>query len=191
MSPAKYPITPHPPCFTVGTTHAEIIHSPTLHLTKTRRLEPNNSNLDSSDQRTDFHQSNVHCSCFLVQASLFLSWVCFSSGFFATTCRLLWTVDVVMCLLLDLCEALIWAAISEAGNSNELIICSRGYSGSSFPVVVLMRASFIIALDGFCDCTWRNFLEKKVLEMFRIDYMIPYVLFHRFDVFTIILQCRK
>ena len=24
---------------------------------------------------------------------------------------------------------------------------------SSFPVAVLMRASFIIALDGFCDCT--------------------------------------
>ena len=42
---------------------------------------------------------------------------------------------------------------SEAGNSNELILCCRGNSGSSFPVVVLMRASFIIALDGFCDCT--------------------------------------
>jgi hypothetical protein len=24
-------------------------------------------------------------------------------------------------------------------------------------VAVLMRASFVIALDGFCDCTWRNF----------------------------------
>jgi hypothetical protein len=24
---------------------------------------------------------------------------------------------------------------------------------SSFPVVVLLRASFIISLDGFCDCT--------------------------------------
>jgi hypothetical protein len=24
-------------------------------------------------------------------------------------------------------------------------------------VAVLMRASFIIALDGFYDCTWRNF----------------------------------
>ena len=28
---------------------------------------------------------------------------------------------------------------------------------SSIPVAVLMRASFIIALDGFCNCTWRNF----------------------------------
>ena len=36
-------------------------------------------------------------------------------------------------------EAFIWAAISEAGNSNELILCSRGNSGSSIPVVVLMR----------------------------------------------------
>ena len=29
---------------------------------------------------------------------------------------------------------------SEAGNSNELILCRRGNSGSSFPVVVLMGA---------------------------------------------------
>jgi hypothetical protein len=28
-------------------------------------------------------------------------------------------------------------------------------------VVVLMRASFIIALDGFCDCTLRNFQFLK------------------------------
>ena len=62
-------------------------------------------------------------------------------------------VDVEMCLLLELCEAFIWAAICGAFNSNELILCSRGNSGSSFPVMVLMRASFIIALDGFCDCT--------------------------------------
>ena len=57
-------ITPPPPCFTVGTTHMEIIRSPTLRLTKTR-LDPTISNLDSSDQRTDFHWLNVHCSCFL------------------------------------------------------------------------------------------------------------------------------
>ena len=53
-----------------------------------------------------------------------------------------------MCLLLELCEAFIWAAISEPGNFNERILCSRGISGSSFPVAVLMKASFIIALDG-------------------------------------------
>ena len=56
-------------------------------------------------------------------------------------------------LLLELCEAFILAAISEAGNSNELILCIRGHSVFSFPVVVLMRARFIIALDGFCACT--------------------------------------
>ena len=37
--------------------------------------------------------------------------------------------------------------------TNELILCSRGNSVSSFPVAVLMRASFIVVLDGFCDCT--------------------------------------
>ena len=35
-------------------------------------------------------------------------------------------------------------------------LCSRGNSGSSFLVAVLMRVSFIV-LDWFCDCTWRNF----------------------------------
>ena len=44
-------------------------------------------------------------------------------------------------------------AISEAGNSDELILCSRGNSDSSFPVAV----SFIIVLGGLYNCTWRNF----------------------------------
>ena len=66
-----------------------------------------------------------------------------------------------------LLEAFNWAAISEAGNSNELMLCSSGNSGSSFPVVFLMRASFIIALDGFL----RLHLKKLVkdLEVFQID----------------------
>jgi hypothetical protein len=54
-------------------------------------------------------------------------------------------------------EAFIWAAISKAGNY------SSGNSEVSFPVAVLMRASFIIELDGFCDCTF------KILEIFLID----------------------
>ena len=58
----------------------------------------------------------------------------------------------VCCLNLN-CEAFIWAAISEAGSSNELILCNRVNSGSSIPVAVHMRDSFIIMLDGFCDCT--------------------------------------
>ena len=63
-------------------------------------------------------------------------------------------------------EAFIWAAISEAGNSNELILCSRGNSGSSFPVAVLMGDSFIIALDGFLRLHLKTL---SVLEMFYID----------------------
>ena len=116
------------------------------------------------DRRTNFHRSNVDCSCFLAQASLFLLLVSFIVGFFAAirpwmpdSHSLLWTVDVEMRLLLELSEAFIWTEISEAGNSNELNLCSRGNSESSIPVAVLMRASFITALDGFCDCTWRNF----------------------------------
>ena len=111
-----------------------------------------------SDQRTDFHWSNVHCSCFLAQASLFFLLVSFGSDFFEAFDHeglihsLLWTVDVEMCLLFVFCEA-----FSEAGSSNELILCSKCNSGSYFPVEVLMRASFIILLDDFCNPTWRNF----------------------------------
>ena len=77
-------------------------------ITKTRWLEPKISNLDSSDQRTDFHQSNVHCSCFLAQASLFFLLMSFTHGFIVAIwpwrpdSRNLWTVDVEMCLLLEL-----------------------------------------------------------------------------------------
>ena len=48
VSPTKQPhtITPPPPWFTVGTTHVEIIRSPTLRLTKTQRLEPKISHFD-------------------------------------------------------------------------------------------------------------------------------------------------
>ena len=169
MSPAKHPytITPPPPCFTVGTTNVEIIRSPTLRLTKTRLLEPKISNWDSSDQ-TDFHRSNVHCSCFLAQASLFFLLVSFSSGFFAANWpwrpdsrSLLWTIDVEMCLLLEFCDAFIWAAIWGAVNSHELILCIRGNSASVFPVAVLMRASFIIVLD----CT--TFFEMTDLHVLK------------------------
>jgi hypothetical protein len=71
-----------------------------------------------------------------------------------------------MCLFLELCETFIWAAISEAGNSNELILCSRGNSGSSLSVAVFMRAGFIIALDGFCDCTLK--ILSKFLKFSRL-----------------------
>ena len=55
---------------------------------------------------------------------------------------------------------------SETGNSNDPILCSRYNSGTSFPVAVLMRASFIIVLDVFCSCTWRN----SVVQLFFIDW---------------------
>jgi hypothetical protein len=74
-----------------------------------------------------------------------------------------------MCLLLELCEAFIWLAFSEAGNSNELILCSRGNCGSSFPVSVLMRASLIIALDGCCDC---NIQRRNVQSSWNVPYWL-------------------
>ena len=100
LSPAKHPhtITPPPLCFMVGTTHTEIIHSPTPCLTKTQQLEPKKSYICIC---TDFHRSNVHCLCFLAQAWLFFLLVSFSSGFFAAiqpwrpdSHSLLWTVYV-------------------------------------------------------------------------------------------------
>ena len=95
--------------------------------------------LDSSDQKTDFHRCNVHCLCFLAQASLFLLLVSFVSGFFAAIWpwrpdsqsplnSWCWDVSVTWALWF------IWVAISEAGNP-----ISRGNSGFSIPVVFLMR----------------------------------------------------
>ena len=99
--------------------------------------------------------------------------VSFSSGFFAAILpwrpdsrSLLWTVDVVMCLLLEVCEAFIWAAISEAGNSNELILCIRGNSGSSFPVASWEPVSSQ-RLMVFATALEETF---KVLYIFRIDW---------------------
>ena len=167
MSPAKHPHITPPPCFTVVTTYAEIIRSPTLHLKDTAVGTKN------PRPKYDFHGSNVHCLCFLAQASLSSLLVSFGSGFYAAiwpwrpaSRSILWTVDVEMCLLLELREAFIWAVIWCAVISNERILCSRGNSGSSFLVAVLKRASFIIALDDFCDCPWRNcqkFLKCSIL----------------------------
>jgi hypothetical protein len=71
-----------------------------------------------------------------------------------------------MWLLLELCDAFIWAAISVAGNSNELILCSGGNSGSSFTVAVLIRDSFIWLSWFLATALEETF---KVIEMFRID----------------------
>ena len=50
--------------------HASRLHSPFLRRIKTRQVEPKISNLDKSDQSTDFHWSNVHSLCFLAQTHL-------------------------------------------------------------------------------------------------------------------------
>ena len=80
------------------------------------------SNLDSSDQSTDFHWSNIHSLCFLAQAFFFFLFF-LSSGFFAAirpwrpdSHSLFWTVDVERCLLLELFEACVWALIWGAVN---------------------------------------------------------------------------
>jgi hypothetical protein len=43
-------------------------------------------------------------------------------------------------------------------------------SGSSFLVTVLMRASFILALDGFCDCIRRNLHSSRSNQILLVTY---------------------
>ena len=169
MSPVKHPhtITP-PPCFTVGTTHAEIICSPTLRLTKTKWLEPKISNLDTSDKRTDFHWSNVNWSCFLAQASLFFLLLSFSSGFFAAIRP--WSTDSHSPLN-SWCVCYLNSVKHLFGLQSEVQLTLMNLSSAaevtlrSCVVAVLMRASFIIALDGFCDC---KFLKCYALTDFHV-----------------------
>ena len=164
MSPAKHPqnITPPPLQFTMGTINAEILCS--SYVSQRHGGWNQKSHIWTHQTKGQISTSLKSIAQVSWLKQVFFLLVSFSSGFFAAirTWRpdsrsLLWTVDVEMCLLLELCETFIWAEISEAGNSNELILCSRGNSASSFPVAVLMKAIFIIALDGFCDCSWRNF----------------------------------
>ena len=156
MSPAKHrhTITLPPPCFTVGTTHAEIIRSSTLRLRKTRRLEPKISNLDSSDQRTDFtglmfinrvswpKQVSSSYWCTLVVVSL---QQCDHGG-------LIHAVSSEQLMLR--CVSYLNSVKHLFGLQSEVQLTLMNLSsGSSFPVAVLMRASFIIAFDGVCGCT--------------------------------------
>jgi hypothetical protein len=91
-----------------------------------------------------------------------------------------------LCLLLELCEAFIWAVFSGAVNSNELILCSRDNAGSSFPVAVFVRASFIIALDCFSTILEGTF---KVLEMSALTDLNVLAFLGRFSFYTCIAYC--
>ena len=139
------------------------------------------SNLVSSDQRTDFHRSNVHCSCFLAQASLFFFLVSFTRGFFAAirpwrpnSRSLLWRVDVEMCLFLELCEAFTWAAIWGAVNWWFMRLVTRMLLSSAVEVPLglpfLWRSSWEPVssqhLMVFVTALEETF---KFLEIFQID----------------------
>ena len=65
VSPAKHPHTITPPllCFTVRSTHAEIIRVPTLSLTKTQQLELKICNCSNSTMKAWFTQSPLNSWC--------------------------------------------------------------------------------------------------------------------------------
>ena len=67
---------------------------------------------------------------------------------------------------------------SEAGDSDELLLSSRGDSCSSFPGAVLMSASFIVALDGFVTALEDTF---KVFAIFWTDWP---------SVLKVMMDCR-
>ena len=126
---------------------------------------------------------DIDCSCFLSQASLFFL-LCPLVVVFSDHKGLIHTVSseqlMFRCVCYLNCVKHLFRLQSEAVNSNELILCSRCNSGSSFPVAVLKRASFIIALDGFCDCTWRNVQSSYFLDwltfMFKVMMDCPFSL---------------
>ena len=154
MLSAKHPytITPPPPCFMVGTTNVETICSPFLFL---RHGGWN-------------QQSEIWTFVFLGLSTTLLLPV---PGFFAAirpwrpdSESLLWTVNVEMCLQRELCEAYMWALIWAAVNfwflrlvTLNILSCTAEVThGLLFSRMVLMKASFPVAFEGFHDCTWIN-----------------------------------
>ena len=131
-----------------------------LHVSNTRRLEPKISNVASSGQISTGLMSiarvswpkQVSSSCPLVVVSLQQF---DHEGLIHTV-----SSEQLMFMLRFVCylnsvkhlfgmQFLRLLTVINLSSAAEVTL-------SSFPVAVLMRASFIIALDGFCDCTWRN-----------------------------------
>ena len=147
----------------VGTTHAEIIRSPTLHLTKTWRLETKISNLGSSDQRPYFYQSIVHCLC-LKQVSYYY-----------------WCPLVVVSLQQFNHEGLIQTVSSDSWAWDESVTWTPWsiYLGCNLRLVTLMNFSTGAEVTLGLHFLWRSLWEPvssqrlmvfKVLEIIHIDW---------------------
>ena len=82
---------------------------------------------------------------------------------------LLWTVDVEMCLLLELCEAIIWAALSEAGTVTQINLSSA--AEVTLGLTFLWRSSWE-TVSWYRLMVFATALEEtfKVFEIFRIDW---------------------
>ena len=130
MSPAKHYHTTPPPCSTVGTTHMEIIRSPTLRLKKTRRLEPKTLTFVLFRPKDRFLSVSSPLLLFIGPSKSLLIGVLLVVSLQQFDHEgLLHVVSSEQLMLRCVCylnsEAFIWA-----GNSNELILCSRGNSWS-------------------------------------------------------------
>ena len=112
--------------------------------------------------QTKGHISTI--ACFLAQASRCFFFMSFSSGFFAVIRP--WRPDFTESpqhqMFRDVSyfnsvKHLFGLRFEVQLTRMNLSSAAEVTLGSSFPMVVLMRTSFIIGLDVFCDCTWRNF----------------------------------
>lgn len=88
--------------------HADAIRSPSLCVTKSGRFKP------KTKTSVDFHWSYVLCiriSWAKLHVGLPQWWFICSNLTRPGSCSLLWTLDVEMCLLPELCEPFMWPLI--------------------------------------------------------------------------------